>query len=100
VSGPVRSAGADGILIDVRVIPRAGRSGIAGIRDGALLVRLTAPPVEGAANTELIEVLASALGVPKRAVTLASGERSRQKRVRVGGISESEARSRLALTTG
>lgn len=82
------------------MIPRAGRSGIAGIRDGALLVRLTAPPVEGAANTELIEVLASALGVPKRAVTLASGERSRQKRVRVGGISESEARSRLALTTG
>lgn len=90
----------EGVLVEVRVIPRAGRSGVGGVRDGALLVRLAAPPVEGAANAELIEVLAAALGVPKRAVTLASGERSRQKRVRVAGISETEARSRLALLTG
>ena len=67
----------EGIVIAVRVVPRAGRSGVAGTRDGALLVRLNAPPVEGAANAELIDVLADTLGVPKRAVTILSGERSR-----------------------
>jgi uncharacterized protein (TIGR00251 family) len=95
----IHAAGGD-VLIDVRVIPRAGRSAIAGTRDGALLVRLTAPPVEGAANAELIEVLATALGVAKRAVTLASGERSRQKRIRVAGISVSEVVSRLSISAG
>jgi uncharacterized protein (TIGR00251 family) len=73
-------------IIDVRVIPRAGKSGIAGRRGDALLVRLHAAPVDGAANAELIEVLAEALGVPKRAVSIASGERSRRKRVRIEGV--------------
>ncbi len=82
-----------GILIDVRVIPRSGRSGIAGTRDGALLVRLNSPPVEGAANAELIDVIAEALAVPRRAVSIVSGERSKQKRVRVAGISEAAAAS-------
>jgi uncharacterized protein (TIGR00251 family) len=90
----------DGVLIDVRVIPRAGRSGIAGTRDSALLVRLKAPPVEGAANAELVEVIAEALGVPKRSVTIVSGERSRQKRVRVAGLSEGDVRSKLSLLPG
>lgn len=80
----------DGVVIDVRVIPRAGRSGVAGMRDGALLVRLNAPPVEGAANVELIAVVAKALGVPKRAVSIAAGERSRLKRVRVAGVGAEE----------
>jgi uncharacterized protein (TIGR00251 family) len=72
--------------IVVRVIPRASKPGIAGMRDGALLVRLTSPPVEGAANSELIEVLAKALGVPKRAVNIVAGDRARLKRVRVDGV--------------
>ena len=84
-----------GVLIDVRVVPRSGRSGIAGTRDGALLVRLHAPPVEGAANTELIEVLAGAIGVPKRAVTIVSGERSKTKRVAVDGVSAAHAAAAL-----
>lgn len=82
---------ANGIVIDVRVIPRSGRSGIAGTRDGALLVRLNAPPVEGAANAELIEVIAAALHVSRRAVSIASGERSKQKRVRVDGVAAAAA---------
>jgi uncharacterized protein (TIGR00251 family) len=86
----------DGIVLDVRVIPRAGKSGVAGTRDGAILVRLNAPPVDGAANTELIDVLADALDVPKRAVTIVSGDRSRQKRVRVEGVSVAYAASRLS----
>lgn len=82
-------------IIDVRVIPRAGKSGIAGMRGNALLVRLHAAPVDGAANAELIEVLAEALGVPKRAVSIASGERSRQKRVRVEGVTSDFVDSKL-----
>lgn len=85
-----------GVLITVRVIPRAGRSGIAGVRDGALLVRLGSAPVDGAANAELVEVLAAALGVPKRSVTIVTGERSRRKQVRVAGVSV-EAVSSLNL---
>jgi len=82
-------------VIDIRVIPRAGRSAIAGTRGGALLVRLAAPPVDGAANDELVTVLARTLGVPTRAVTIVSGDRSRTKRVRVDGISAADAASRL-----
>ena len=85
----------EGVAIAVRVIPRAGRSGLAGTRGDALLVRLQSPPVEGAANEELIEVLARALQVPKRAVTIVSGDRSRQKRVRVTGIDAATAAARL-----
>ena len=73
-------------MLDVRVIPRAGRSQIAGTRAGALLVRLGAAPVDGAANAELIEVLAGFLGVPRRDVALIAGERSRVKRVHVRGV--------------
>ena len=76
----------DGVVLDVRVIPRAGRSQIAGTRAGALLVRLGAAPVDGAANAELIEVLAGFLGVPRRDVALIAGERSRVKRVHVRGV--------------
>jgi uncharacterized protein len=85
----------DGIIISVRVVPRAGRSGIAGVRSGALLVRLHAPPVEGAANAELIEVLAEALAVSKRDISIASGATSKQKRVRISGITADRAASRL-----
>ena len=77
---PLRSvvitATTGGVLIDVRVIPRAKRSGLAGSRGDALLVRLQSPPVDGAANAELIEVLAAALGVTRREVTIVAGERS------------------------
>ena len=88
-------AAADGVLVNVRVIPRAGRSGLAGTRGDALLVRLQSPPIDGAANDELIEVLAKTFRVPKRAVSIVAGERSRQKRVRVAGIDAATAAARL-----
>ena len=72
--------------VDIRVIPRAGRSEIAGVREGALLVRLAAAPVDGAANQELIAVLSRALKVPKRSIEIVAGERSRSKRVRIEGV--------------
>jgi uncharacterized protein len=90
------SATKDGVRITVCVVPRAARPGIAGVRDGDLLVRLNAPPVEGAANAELIEVMSEALDVPKRAVSIAIGEKSRRKTVHVSGMSVDEVRSKLA----
>jgi uncharacterized protein (TIGR00251 family) len=86
----------NGVIISVRVVPRAGKSGLAGTRSDALIVRLQAPPVEGAANLELVRVMASILDVPKRAVSIVSGERSRMKRVHVSGIDAKTATARLA----
>jgi uncharacterized protein (TIGR00251 family) len=89
-------ATADGVVLAVRVIPRAGRSGLAGTRDDAVLVRVAAAPVEGAANDELVVVLAAAFGVPRRDVAVVSGERSRHKRVRVRGIDAAAAAAVIA----
>ena len=87
---------ADGVVLHVRVIPRAGRAGLDGTRDGALVVRLKSAPVDGAANAELVAVVADAFGVPKRAVTILSGERARGKRVRIAGISAAAAQEVVA----
>jgi uncharacterized protein (TIGR00251 family) len=85
----------DGALnFAVRVVPRAARSEIAGTHDGALRVRVAAPPVEGAANEELRRTLARAFGVPTRAVEITSGQTSKNKQVRVAGVA---ARQLLAL---
>lgn len=86
-------------ILNIRVIPRAKRSGVGGTRGDAWLVRLQAPPVDGAANEELVIVLANVLDVPKRAVTIVAGERSREKRVRVTGIDPAAAQARLSAQT-
>jgi uncharacterized protein (TIGR00251 family) len=75
-----------GVEIDVRVIPRAKRSEIGGVRGDAILVRLSAPPVEGAANAALVDFLADLLDVPRRAVRIVSGAQSRLKRVAIDGV--------------
>ncbi len=67
----------------MRVVPRASRSGVAGEHDGALRVRVAAPPVDGAANEELARTLARALGVAARDVLITSGHTSKLKQVRV-----------------
>jgi uncharacterized protein (TIGR00251 family) len=77
--------------LEIRVIPRAGRNEFAGLRDGALLVRLAAAPVDGAANEALIALLAKTLKIPKREITIISGERSRSKRVRIDGVDRQRA---------
>ena len=86
--------------IDVRVTPRARRSAIAGVRDGTILVRLAAAPVEGAANTAVGALLARALGVRPSAVTVVHGERGRDKTVRVAGLTLDEMKRRLLDTGG
>jgi uncharacterized protein (TIGR00251 family) len=81
----------DGVCLLVKVVPRAGVTAAAGIRDGRLLVRLAAPPVEGAANEALIAFVAKSLKVPARQVTLERGGRSRNKQVGVRGVSVDHA---------
>ena len=70
----------------VRVQPRASRSEIAGVHGDALKIRLSAPPVDGAANDALVELMADSLGVARRAVHIVSGEQSRSKVVEVEGV--------------
>jgi uncharacterized protein len=82
-------------VVLVRVIPRAKKTEISGERDGALVVRVAAPPVEGAANEALVGFFARALGVPRRAVRILSGERGRTKRVAIDGVSEDDVRALL-----
>lgn len=82
--------------LDVRVIPRAARDELAGTRDGRLLVRVTAPPLDGRANTAVCALIAKRAGVPKGAVSVVRGDRSRDKRVRIDGDVDERA-VRLAL---
>ncbi len=81
----------------VRVVPRASRTEVAGLHDGALRVALTSPPVDGAANAALVAFLAKTLGVPKRAVSIVHGETGRQKRIAVSGVNAASARAALAI---
>lgn len=88
--------GPDGAVLVVRVVSRAGRDEVDGVRDGALVVRLAAPPVENAANDALVRVLADRLGLPRRAIAIVTGMRSRSKHVRIAGLTAAEVRRRLA----
>jgi len=82
--------------IRVRVIPRAAKTAISGWRGEALLVRLSAPPVEGAANEALVEYLARALSVPRRQISIVSGHKSRDKRVAIDGLTERDVAARVS----
>jgi uncharacterized protein (TIGR00251 family) len=73
------------LLVVVRVVPRASREELA-LADGMLRARLTAPPVEGAANEALLRLLCSRLGLPRRAVRLVSGATARQKTLAIEGL--------------
>jgi len=90
----------DGIRLAVRVTVRAKRDQLTGPiaeADGraALAIRLAAPPVDGAANAALVTFLAKELAVPRSAVTIVSGEKSRHKLVRITGITAGAASLRL-----
>jgi hypothetical protein len=84
-----------GITLRVRVQPRASRDALSGEREGALVVRLTAPPVEGAANEALARFLGRTLGVAPSAVRVVSGTTGRNKLVSVAGVDAAAARERL-----
>jgi len=87
---------AGGVRFSVHVRPRSSRSAILGVREGALDVALTAPPADGAANSELVKLLARALEVRRGDVSIVIGASSRGKVIHVNGVLPSAARSLLA----
>jgi uncharacterized protein YggU (UPF0235/DUF167 family) len=74
------------------VIPRARKTELGGVRDDALVVRLAASPVEGAANEALVDYFAGLLRLPRRAVRIISGERGRKKRIALTGVTAETVR--------
>jgi uncharacterized protein (TIGR00251 family) len=94
---PIRES-TDGLTFSVRVHPRAKKTAIIGEVGDSLKVALTAPPVDGKANDACIEFFAKLLKVPKTSVTIAAGLTSRNKTVRVVGLSGDELQRRLGLS--
>jgi uncharacterized protein (TIGR00251 family) len=86
-----------GAIFAVKVHPRARRNAITGEIADALKLSLTAPPVEGRANQACIEFLANLLKVPRSSVTIASGQSSHRKVIRVRGVSADEVQKRLGI---
>jgi len=86
----------DAVEFKVRVIPRASRTEVVGVIDGILKIRLKAPPVDGAANEELIKFLAKVLGVSKSDVEIIAGQTARTKRLRVAGATAADVENIVA----
>lgn len=85
-----------GVAFAVKVVPRASRTEIAGEIGGAVRVRVASPPVDGAANDELIRFLARRLAVPRSSLEIVTGSASRTKLVRVSGVTAAQLRDALA----
>jgi uncharacterized protein (TIGR00251 family) len=84
--------------LEIRLQPRGGRDQVMGERDGAVLIRISAPPVDGKANAGLIAFVAKTLGVPKGSVAIVRGETSRNKVIRVDGLAPEDVRAVLLAT--
>lgn len=82
---PLCVVNGDGIVLSLHIQPRASKSEVCGVQGAALKIRLTSPPVDGAANKLCREFLADLFQVPKSAVEIVSGETSRHKRVKITG---------------
>lgn len=87
------------IVFSLRVVPRASKSEIIGEHDGALKVRIASPPVDGAANAELVKFLAKQFGVSKSDVEIVGGQTSRTKLIRITGITPAQFTSVLKAKT-
>lgn len=88
---------ANGVLLRIRVQPRASRNEIVGLHGDTVRVRLSAPPVDGQANDELIRFLSQQLHVPRSAVRLVSGASSRSKTIMISGAQLGDVTARLRL---
>ena len=88
---------ADSVLLRVRVKPRASSTRIAGERNMRLLIDVTAPPVEHRANQAVCRLIAKTLGIAGGRVTIAAGDRARDKLVRIEGLDGREVSARLGL---
>ncbi len=86
-----------GVEFTVRVVPRASKSAVAGEYESALRVRIASAPVDGAANDELIRLLAKKFGTPKSSVAIVSGKTSRTKRIRIAGLTVAQVKQALLV---
>ena len=84
-----------GLTFDIQVIPHASRAEIAGVQEGAFKVKVTAPPVEGAANEACIKLLAKELWLKKSQMEISSGTKSRKKTVMIKDISKEELQIKI-----
>ena len=84
-----------GLTFDIQVIPHASRAEIAGVQEGAFKIKVTAPPVEGAANEACIKLLAKELGLKKSQMEISSGAKSRKKTVMIKDISKAELETKI-----
>jgi hypothetical protein len=90
------SESAKGVSFSIKVHPRARKNAITGVTGDALKLSLTAPPVDGKANQAVIEFFADLFAIPRSSVTIASGETSRNKVVRISGLDRASVVKRLA----
>jgi uncharacterized protein len=95
---PVLQATATGVLLRVRVQPRARTEQLQGVQEGRLRVRLTAPPVDGAANQACVALIAKALGISRTQVRLHAGEKSREKMLHLIGVTATQVATALGIT--
>lgn len=94
------SAGQMATRLDLRVTPRASKNAIDGVRDGRLVIKVTAPPVDAAANEAVVALLADALDVPKRQIAIVMGATGRSKTVEIAGVAADAIRARLSAILG
>jgi uncharacterized protein (TIGR00251 family) len=87
----------EGVVLTLKVIPRSSVNAVAGLQADALKIKVTAPPVDSAANAEVVRFLAEVLEVSRGAVQLLRGATSRHKQVRVTGLSAAQIQQRLRL---
>jgi len=82
-----------GVIFHIHIVPRSAKCEVAGVQGDALKLRITAPPVEGQANTECIRFLSDILGVRKKQVTILSGHKSKKKTVAIEGVRRKDIES-------
>jgi uncharacterized protein YggU (UPF0235/DUF167 family) len=86
-----------GVRLSLRVIPRSPRTAFDGVRNGRLLLRVTAPPVDDAANDAVVTALATALALPRHAFRIVSGQTSRNTTIEIAGVDAATVRDRLPV---
>ncbi|MEI6246767.1 MAG: DUF167 domain-containing protein, partial [Acidobacteriota bacterium] len=93
---PAIHARGTAVRMDIRVSPRASKNAIDGVRDGRLVVKVTAPPVDAAANEAVVALLADEFDIPKRQITIVMGATGRSKTVELAGVTADAIRARLS----
>ena len=91
----------NGAILEIRVLPRSSRCEIAGVQNGALKIKITAPPVEGKANKECIRFISDLLKIKKSAVSIIAGEKSKNKTILIAGMKPKDVEKAICkLTSG